>query len=69
MKEVEPDFKEGMTLDQAKTCEAAKRIKKKTKAYKTARLIDTDKPFKWAVITTMVFSAALIIKWLILLLG
>ncbi len=68
MKEVKPDFKEGMTLEQAKTYEVAKRINKKAKAYKTARLIDTYKPFKWAVITTMVVSAALLIRWLILLL-
>jgi len=53
MKEVKPDFKEGMTLE-------------KRKSYKTTKVI--VKFLKWAVITSMVVSAALFTRWLILLL-
>ncbi len=51
MKEVKPDLREGMTLEQAK-------------AYKTTKVV--TKVFKWAVITSMVVSAALFTRWLIL---
>ena len=67
MKEGKSDFKEGMTSEQAKTYEVAKRINKQAKAYKTVSLFYTNKLFRWVIITTMVVSAALLIRWLILL--
>ena len=67
MKEVDPDFKEGMTSQQRKTYEMAKRINKKAKTYKMVSPFYTNKLFRWVIIITMVVSAALLIRWLILL--
>ena len=68
MKEGKSDFKEGMTSQQRKTYEVAKQINKKVKTYKTVSPFYTNKLFRWVIIPTMVVSAALFIRWLILLL-
>ena len=68
MKEGKSDFKEGMTLEKVKTYEVAKRINKNAEVYKTVSPFYTNKLFRWVIITTMVVSGALLIRWLILLL-